>query len=106
MTISGRSDNAVSTRSGSTDLTTRLTEELVSLAKSYSDDAEEAAATFRGGSFAEWAMISLHGLRIFLEKSYVMTIDLLETMSQILEIIGLEPDDLPAPSTFGSSHHS
>jgi len=55
-------------------ITTRLTEELVSLAQSYSDDSR----------FAEWTMISLHRLRIFLEKSYKMTIDLLETMTQIL----------------------
>jgi len=80
-------------------ITTRLTEELVSLAKSYSDDADEAAAPEGGGSFAEWAMISLHGLRIFLEKSYVMTIDLLETMTQILDVISLDADDLPDPST-------
>ena len=52
-------------------ITTRLTEELVSLAKSYSDDAGEAAAPKGGGSFAQWSMISLHGLRIFLGKSYV-----------------------------------
>lgn len=44
-------------------------------------------------------MISLHGLRIFLKKSYVITLDLLETMTQILEIIGLDPDDLPHPTT-------
>jgi hypothetical protein len=38
-------------------ITTRLTEELVSLAKSYSDDAGEAAAPEGGGSFADYAMI-------------------------------------------------
>jgi len=80
-------------------ITTRLTEELVSLAKSYSVDADEPAAPESGGRFAEWAMISLHGLRIFLEKSYVMTLDLLETMTQILGVIGIEADDLPHPST-------
>ena len=78
---------------------TRLIEELVSLAKSYSVDADEPAAPESGGRFAEWAMISLHGLRIFLEKSYVMTLDLLETMTQILDVIGIEADDLPHPST-------
>ena len=79
--------------------TTRLTKELVSLAKSYSADADETAAPEGGGSFAEWAMISLHGLRIFLEKSYVMTIDLLETMTPILDVVGLDASNLPNPST-------
>jgi len=80
-------------------LTLRFTEELVSLAKSYSDDADEAAAPEGGGSFAEYAMITLHGLRILLDESYEMTIDRLEVMPPILDIIGLEPDDLPHPST-------
>ena len=80
-------------------LTTRFTEEIVSLAKSYCDNADEAAAPEGGGSFAEHAMISLHGLRIFLDETYEMLIDRLEVMSPILEIVGLEPDDLPHPST-------
>jgi len=80
-------------------VTTRFTEEFVSLAKSYSDDADEAAAPEGGGSFADYAMISLHGLRIFLDETYEMIIDRLEVMPPILGIIGLEPDDLPHPST-------
>jgi IS5 family transposase len=81
-------------------ITTRLTEELISLVKSHSDDADGAAAPEDGGSFAQCAMISLHGLRIFSEKSYVMALGLLGTMTQILDVIGLEPDGLPHPSTF------
>ena len=80
-------------------VTTRFTEEMVSLAKSYCDDSDETAAPEGGGSFAEYAMISLHGLRIFLDETYEMIIDRLEVMPPILEIIGLEPDDLPHPST-------
>jgi len=80
-------------------VTTRFTEELVSLAQSYSDDADEAAAPEGGGSFAKYAMIALHGLRILLDESYEMTIDRLEVMPPILDIVGLEPDDLPHPST-------
>jgi len=52
-----------------------------------------------GGSFAEYAMISLHMLRIFFEETYEMIIDCLEVMPPILKIIGLGPDDLPHPST-------
>lgn len=47
-------------------ITTRLTDELVSLAKSYSDDADEPAAPEGGGRFGKYAMVSLHGLRMFL----------------------------------------
>ena len=80
-------------------ITTRFTEEMVSLAKSNSDDADETAAPEGGGSFAEYAMISLHGLRIFLDETYEMIIDRLEVMPPILDVIGLEPDELPDPST-------
>ncbi len=38
-------------------------------------------------------------LRIFLNETYEMIIDRLEVMPPILEIIGLEPEDLPHPST-------
>ncbi len=79
--------------------TTRFTEEMVSLTKNYCDNPDETAAPQGGGSFAEYAMISLHGMRIFLDETYEMTIDRLEVMPPILEIIGLEPDDLPHPST-------
>ena len=80
-------------------VTTRFTEEMVSLAKSYCDDSDETAAPEGGGSFAEYAIISLHGLRISLYETYEMIIDRLEVMPPILEIIGLEPEDLPHPST-------
>ena len=42
-------------------LTTRFTEEMVSLAKSYCDDPDEAAAPEGGGSFAEYAVIPSMG---------------------------------------------
>jgi hypothetical protein len=64
-------------------VTTRFTEELASLAKSYSDDGDEPAAPEGGGRFAEHAMITLHGLRIFLDETYEMTIDRLEVMPPI-----------------------
>ncbi|SIS19305.1 hypothetical protein [Natronorubrum thiooxidans] len=70
-------------------VTTRFTEEMVSLAKSYCDDPAETAAPEDGGSFAEYAMISLHGLRIFLDETCEMIIDRLEVMPPILEIVGL-----------------
>ena len=80
-------------------LTTRFAEEFVSLIKSYSHDADEPAAPEGGGRFADYAITSLHGLRIFLEESYETIIDRLEVMPPILEVVGLEADDLPHPST-------
>jgi IS5 family transposase len=80
-------------------VTTGFTEEVVSLAESYSDEDSETAVPEGGSSYAEYAMITLHGLRIFLDESYEMTIDRLEVMPPILDIIGLEPGDLPHPST-------
>jgi hypothetical protein len=67
--------------------------------KSYCDNPDEAAAPEGGGSFAEYAMISLHRLRIFLDETYEMIIDRLEMMPPILEIVGLESDDLQDPCT-------
>jgi IS5 family transposase len=85
-------------------VTTRFTEEMVSLAKSYSDDADEEPAPQGGGSFTEYAMISLHGLRIFLDETYKMTIDRLEVMPPILDVIGFEPHELPHYTTLNKWH--
>ena len=80
--------------------TTRFTKEFVSLAKSYSDNADEPATPEGGGRFADCGIISLHGLGISLEEFYEMIIDRLEVMPPILEVVGLEADDLPHLSTF------
>jgi len=73
--------------------TTRFTEEMVSLGKSYCDDSDETVAPEGGGSFAVYAMISLRRLRIFLDKTYKMIIDRLEVIPPTLEIIGLKLED-------------
>ena len=77
----------------------RFTERTVWIAKKVVDDADEPAAPEGGGGFADYAMISLHCLRIYLNTSYRMTIDLLKEMPRISREIGLEPADLPHPST-------
>ena len=48
---------------------------------------------------ADYAVVSLHCLRIYLEKSYREALDLLSEMPQILAEIGLEKADLPHHST-------
>ena len=51
------------------------------------------------GEVAEYAVVSLHCLRVYLEKSYRVALDLLSEMPHILGEIGLEPADIPHHST-------
>ena len=77
----------------------RFTERCVWIAKRVADDTDESAAPEGGGGFADYALIPLHCLRIYLGTSYRMTIDILTEMPRITREIGLEPADLPHPST-------
>ena len=52
-----------------------------------------------GGGFVDYAFVSLHCLRIHLDTSYHMTIDLLKEMLQITGKIGPDTADPSAPST-------
>jgi IS5 family transposase len=65
---------------------TRLT---VATAKSVVAHPEDPADPVGGGGFADWAMITLHALRIELGKSYRQTVDLLSEMPGVLAEIGL-----------------
>ncbi len=67
----------------------RFTGKVVTLAKSAVGGRGESA-TLRGGGFADYAVVSLHCLRIYLEKSYREALDLLSEMPQILAEIGLQ----------------
>ena len=80
-------------------LISRFTERCVWIAKRVSDDTEEPAAPEGGGGFPDYVMIPLHCLRIYLDTTYRMTIDLLREMPRITREIGLEPSDLPHYST-------
>ncbi|ADD06391.1 uncharacterized protein Nmag_2838 [Natrialba magadii ATCC 43099] len=77
----------------------RFTGKVVTLAKSAVGGRGEAAAPHGGGGFADYAVVSLHCLRIYLEKSYRESLDLLSEMPQILAEIGLNAADLPHHST-------
>jgi hypothetical protein len=89
----------------------RFTSKAVQLAKNAVGSRGEVAAPEGGGGFADYAVVSLHCLRIYLEKSYRETLDLLSEMPHILGEIGLEPADLSHHSTLvngltGSRQHS
>jgi len=77
----------------------RFIGEVVPVAQRVSGDGGESAAAFRGGGFADYALVSLHCLRIYLDTSYRMTIDLLKEMPQIIGEIGLDAADISVPST-------
>jgi len=77
----------------------RFIGEVVPAAQSVTGDGDESAAPEGGGGFADYAFVSLHCLRIYLDTSYRMTIDLLKEMPQIIGKIGLDAADLPHPST-------
>ena len=77
----------------------RFTGKVVQLAQNAVDDQGEAAAPEVGGGFAEYTMVSLHCLRVYLEKSYREALDLLSEMPHILGEIGLDAADLPHHST-------
>jgi IS5 family transposase len=77
----------------------RFTKKAVQLAKNAVGGRGEVAAPEGGGGFADYAVVSLHCLRVYLEKSYREALDLLSEMPHILGEIGLEPADLPHHST-------
>lgn len=58
--------------------TSRFTCEIVSIAQRVSDLKEESATPEGGGGFSDFALISLHCLRIYFDTSYRMTIDLVK----------------------------
>jgi len=68
----------------------RFTGEIVPIAQVVTGDGDESAAPEGGGGFADYALVSLHCLRIYLDASYRMTIDLLKEMPQITGEIGLD----------------
>lgn len=77
----------------------RFTGNVVRLAKNAVGGRDEVAALKGGGGFADYAVVSLHCLRVYLEKSYRVALDLLSEMPNILWEIGLDTADLPAHST-------
>ncbi|MCU4801586.1 IS5/IS1182 family transposase, partial [Halobacteria archaeon HArc-gm2] len=66
-----------------------FTRESVARAKEVVANPAEAADPAGGGSYADWAMLTVNALRIELGKSYRGTCDLLAEMPGILAEIGL-----------------
>ncbi|ELY32158.1 transposase (ISH9) [Haloferax volcanii DS2] len=77
----------------------RFTKKAVTLAKNVVGGRGEVAAPEEGGGFADYALLSLHCLRIYLDESYCNALDLLSEMPHICGEIGLAESDLPDHST-------
>jgi IS5 family transposase len=67
----------------------RFTNEIVPISQRITGDGDESAVP-EGGGFADYALVSLHCLRIYLDTSYRMTIDLFKEVPQIIGEIGLD----------------
>ena len=67
----------------------RFIGEVMPVPQRVTGDGDESAAPEGGGGFADYTLVSLHCLRIYLDSSYRMTIDLLKQMPQITGEIGL-----------------
>ena len=72
-----------------------LQKKAVTLAKNAVGGRGESAAPDGGVGFADYAVVSLHCLRVYLEKSYRVALDLLSEMRNILGKISLDAADLP-----------
>jgi len=81
----------------------RFTSKAVTLAQNAVGGRGEVAAPEGGGGFADYALVSLHCLRVYLDESYRNALDLLSEMPHILGEIGLEEGDLPDHSTLVKS---
>jgi len=67
----------------------RFTSNVVQLAKNAVGGRGEVAAPEGSSGFADYAVVSLHCLRVYLEKSYREALDLPSEMPHILGEIGL-----------------
>jgi len=76
-----------------------FTGKTVRLAKNAVGGRGEVAAPEGGDDFTDYAVVSLHCLRVYMDKSYRDSLDLLSEMPQILAKIGLDEADLTYHST-------
>ncbi len=65
----------------------RFSGDVLPVAQSVTSHGNESAATFRGGGFADYALVSLHCLRIYLDAFYRMMIDLLKQMPLSIYVV-------------------
>ncbi|MDL0122139.1 IS5 family transposase [Halobacterium salinarum] len=73
----------------------RFTREVVALAqKAVVGNAKPAVQRGTGG-YADWVIVSIHGLKTYLDLPYRRLLDVLHEMPRIARILGLERSQLP-----------
>ena len=77
----------------------RFTHRIVSLSQKAVVGRQEPAFRPGEGGYADWVIVSIHGLRVYLDHPYRRLMDVLSEMPRITRILGLEPSELPDFST-------
>jgi len=73
----------------------RFTSRVVSLAQKAVVGNPKPALSRGKGGYADWVIVSIHGLKTYLKLPYRRLLDVLYEMPWIDRILGLEPTELP-----------
>ncbi|MFB6284231.1 MAG: IS5 family transposase [Halobacteria archaeon] len=82
--------------------TSRFTKRCVWLAKKVCDKKQPAVNKGVNG-YSDWLILSLHGLKQYLDHTYRKLMDVLKEMSRITRYLGVKPENLPHYSTVCNS---
>lgn len=73
----------------------RFTDRCVALSQKAVGSDRDGAVKKREGSYADWVIVALHGLREYLDLPYRRLLDILREMPDIVEKLGLSVEELP-----------
>lgn len=73
----------------------RFTDRLVTLTKRTVSGDTSSAVKKGDGSYADWVIVVIHGLREYLDLPYRRLLDVLHEMHGVVEKMNLEPSELP-----------
>ncbi|MDL0137889.1 IS5/IS1182 family transposase, partial [Halobacterium salinarum] len=73
----------------------RFTKQVVTLAQKAVVGNAKPALQRGDGGYADWVIVSIHGLKTYLDLPYRRLLDVLYEMPRIGRILGLEPFELP-----------
>ena len=73
----------------------RFTKTVVTLAQKAVVGTPDPAFQPGEKGFSDWVIISIHGLKTYLDHPYRRLLDVLQEMPRIDQILGLEPSELP-----------
>ena len=73
----------------------RFTRKVVTLAQKVVVGNAKPALQRGDGGYADWVIVSIHGLKTYLDLPYRRLLDVLHEMPRIAQILDLEPSQLP-----------